>query len=109
MSTQIVPTFVDADDYQFNVSLENVTYGMQFTWNDRDSRWFMNFLDSSGNILVGSIPLVLSWPLLRQYKYNLSLPPGTLYILDTNDTGQEPGRYDLGTRCLLVYEESTKK
>lgn len=107
MSTQVVPTFTDTDDYQFNVALDGVTYGMQFTWNTRDSRWFLNLLDSSGNVLVGTIPLVLNWPLLRQYKYNTNIPAGFLYILDTNDTGQEPGRYDLGTRCLMVYEEAS--
>lgn len=105
MATKLLPVTVTPLAYTFSIELDKVIYQLTFTWNARESRWFMEIADEQLNEIVSGIALVIQWPLLKRFK-DSRLPPGLLYALDTQDTGQEADDTDLGTRVLLVYEEA---
>lgn len=106
MATKIVPIDSTYDHFSQTVELDGTVYTFEFKYNPRDFSWYFDLSDNLGNLLVGSIPAIIGWPLLRQYKYDVSLPPGILYFLDQTDQDLPPARYELGQRVVLVYEES---
>jgi hypothetical protein len=104
MATKLLPVGTDKLAYTFSIELDKTIYQFTFTWNARESRWFMEIADEQLNSLVAGIAIVTGWPLLKRFQ-DSRLPPGLLYALDTQDTGTEPDDTDFGTRVLMVYEE----
>jgi hypothetical protein len=99
----IVPAVIDQEVV---VELERVTYIFRFKWNFRASRWTMDISDDLGNLLLGGVPLVVSWPLLSRFKSPL-LPKGHFFLFDSTKTQSEPGEESLGLTHFLLYREST--
>lgn len=106
MATQIIPLDSTYDHFNFTVELDGTVYGMEFKFNPRDNAWYFDMTDTLGNLLVGSIPAIIGWPVLRQYLYNQNLPQGILYFIDQSGVDAVPGRFDLGQRVLMIYEEA---
>lgn len=106
MATLVVPLDDTYDHFTMTTTLDGTTYGMEFNFNPRDNSWYFNLLDNLGNLLLGSIPAIIGWPLLVQFKYMTNIPPGVLYFLDQTNQDLPPGRFDLGQRVLMVYEEA---
>jgi len=88
------------------VELDGVLYGMLFQYNARDSRWFLDLSDESDALVVGSIPLVFNWPLLRKYQANPAVPQGMMMLITTDDPDQPAGNSDLGQRATIIYVEA---
>lgn len=103
MSLFECPTRVDLPAYGYQVQLDGITYGLNFTYNDRMSRWMISISDSSGNLLVGEVPVIVNYPLFDRYKVT-GLPAGTLFAFDTANTNADPTRYELGDRVRLYYQ-----
>lgn len=106
MATQVIPLDSTYDHFVFTVELDGTTYTCEFKFNARDNTWCFDFSDELENLIVGSIPTVIGWPLLRQYQYKNNVPKGLLYFVDTSGFDVRPGRFDLGNRVIMVYEEA---
>lgn len=122
MADVLIPITRDSDDASFfdlQVVLEDVTYTLEFRWNERATRidgdgneaagaWFMNVFDAEGvTPLALSVRLVVDYPLAvvpvdRE-------PPGIFFAIDTEGVigeGVDPDFDDLGTRVQLHYATS---
>ncbi|EOE6687928.1 hypothetical protein ACKR4U_005494, partial [Klebsiella pneumoniae] len=51
----------------FNITLAGVDYQMRVVW--RGVCWFLDLMDSAGNLIIGGIPLITGADLLEQYAY----------------------------------------
>lgn len=107
MATKIIPLDSTFDHFSISIELDSMVYGMEFKFNSRDQRWYFDLFDSNDNLLLGSLPAMVSWPLLKQFEYRTDIPKGVLYFLDQNGTEIEPARYELGQRVLMIYEEAS--
>lgn len=101
-----IPVRSDLPSYKFQIELERVIYGLSFSYNSRESRWFMDILDSMGNPLVTGIKLLTAWAIASRFQSS-ELPPGEFFLLDTAGENKDPTRDDLGSRILMIYREST--
>ena len=90
--------------FRITVPLDGGTYVLDFDWADRSGAWFVDVYVQSDTdpqpILLGQ-KCVVNYPWLRGCVAD-GRPVGELMLLDLNGGG-ECGRYDLGTRCRLVY------
>jgi len=100
------PTRVDLPCYHYNITLEGTTYTLSFKWNSRMAKWFVTLGDAAGADILSNIPLVANWPLLARFKM-AGKPPGQLVAFDTSLKNLDAGRFDLGNRVRLMYQEST--
>lgn len=106
MSVEI-PVKSEAAYYDLQVTLEDVTYTLEFRWNARLEAWFMNILDAEGvNVVRAGLRLVVSWP-LAAYGAERK-PPGAFVVVDTTGAEEDPGLDDLGDRHQLLYYSSTE-
>ena len=102
---------VNANDPIFRVAvpLDGGTYVLDFDWSDRSGAWFLDvYLQSDTDpvkILTGQ-KLTVNYPWLRGCVVD-GRPVGELLLLDLAGTA-ECGRYDLGTRCRLLYADATE-
>lgn len=77
-------------------------YLIDFTWNTRDSSWYMTIYDTTGEIIVAGARIRLDWPFLFRFK-DPRLPVGLVTAPDLDRTRAEPGRHDLGNRTPLMF------
>ena len=91
---------------EVTVSLDGAVYVLTFRWNTRDGSWFMDISDANGDLLKPGIKLVCDWPLTAFRDTDANLPPGMLSVYDMSGAQIPPTLDDLGTRCLLLYEEA---
>jgi hypothetical protein len=99
------PTRVDLPAYTYSIQLDGSLFNLSFTYNDRMDRWMISIADTSGNILIGEVPVIVNYPLFDRYKV-AGLPLGTLFAFDTANTNTDPTRYDLGDRVRLYYQSA---
>lgn len=102
----IVPTKSDGTPYYTQrVNLDGQDYQFQFQWSTRQSRWYLSLLDANGDLLVGSMKLVVNWPLLRYYHGRAGVPTGELWVVTLGTSDAPPGIDELGEglRCELSY------
>jgi hypothetical protein len=97
-----IPTRSDLPFYDLQITLEDVTYTLEFRWNVRAEAYFMKVLDEEGvNILQGDMKLVANFP-INAYTTGRQ-PPGVFVLVDTSGLEEEPGEEDFGTRHKLLY------
>lgn len=92
-------------DYDFNIELDQSVYNFRFIYNQRISRWLMDISDQFGNLIVAGIVLLNGVDLLAKYR-ELPVPPGTLYVWDTTNSGLDPDGTNFGGSVLLMYVEA---
>lgn len=103
--------YIDVDltnpDVVYKVALEGVLYSLRFRWNTISEAWQLS-VGSAGGEYVVQIKLRCGPELLERYKATSGVPPGYLYLLDTEKTYGRPGRYNLGEglRFQLFYVNS---
>jgi hypothetical protein len=73
------------------VTLDGQPYRFTFIYNSREDRWYMSIGNSSGEVIVAGIKLVVSNELIRQYEA-YDLPPGAMYVISTHSPYAEPDR-----------------
>jgi hypothetical protein len=101
-----LPVNSDRLRYSFDVALEGASYTLQIQWIERESAWYFDLLAGDGTELAMGRKLVCNIDLLRELVGE-TLPPGQLMALDTSGAGTPPGRLDLGSRVVLLYNEAT--
>lgn len=89
--------------FVFSTELNQVTYGFEFRWNDREGAWYVTLLDGQSNVLVAGRKVVLG-PLFSRYRG----VPGVwqdadIFVTDTSFGGLDPSYTDLGRRVVLTY------
>lgn len=108
---QVVPlTAAPNQSFAVNLTVDGnpLTLQLAISWNAMAGYWVMSISDSSGDLLVDSIPLVTGWypgaNLLAQYGY---LKIGSAYILNNGTSGSDyPGQTDLGTGFSLLWGDT---
>lgn len=96
----------DLPAYFYVVTLEGAQYRLDFRYNERMGKWFLKISDPTGVELMGAVPITASCPLFNRFR-RANLPPGTLVAFDSSGKNQDPGRFDLGDRVRLIYQESS--
>lgn len=104
-----IPTRNDLPAYNYVVRLDGVNYKLSYYFNPRmnngQGKWFVGLYDQLDNLLVAAVPIVATWPLFDRFK-SLGIPPGTIFCFDTSGQNKDPGQFDLGDRCRMIYMEA---
>jgi hypothetical protein len=88
--------------FDLQVTLDGVTYSIEFRWNTRGLAWFINVWDEQlQTLFLAGVRLVVNYPLANWITGRQ--PPGALAIIDTSGLGIDPGLGDLGVRHQLYY------
>jgi hypothetical protein len=106
MGYLIIPT-MNAQTYgnfSQTVSLDGIDYQLQYKYNDRESFWYFNLLDTEDNPIKTGIKIVSNWPFLRNVV-NTTRPGGELIGVDTRQPPLDPGFDDLGFAVKMGYIE----
>jgi hypothetical protein len=92
---------LSAKPQAFSIALGGVTYKMTLRWNVPAAAWMLDIADATGNLMVGSIPLVTGVDLLGQYAY-LGFT-GQLVVQTDNDPDAVPTFDNLGSTGHLYF------
>jgi len=106
VSFKTIPLSQNKPWQTFNISLNDVIYGLTFSFNTRSNTWTMEISDSNENILISGVPLLIERNLLTQYRY-LNLPTGVMFVLDNTGKQEQPSLYSFGTTHTFYYEDGT--
>jgi hypothetical protein len=98
-----IPLESDAPAYTLDVDMGGRPYRLALTWNTRGAFWTLGVFLTDDTPIVTATKLVADWDLFSQFNDD-RLPPGRLLLVDLETSGL-PVRYDLGTRCILVYDD----
>jgi hypothetical protein len=104
MSTFILP-IEQTRSHEFEVPLDNVLFRLRFTFNQRDSFWYMDIYNgTSGALLRAGVKLVTQWDLLRTWADTEQKPEGTLMMVPQGEAGLEATTLEMfGREALLTY------
>lgn len=100
----------DSSNFTLRVTLDAVTYTLEFRWNVRLGAWFMSVLDADGNNTYAVNERLCVDYLIPRWRQDRS-PPGFFVAVDTGSPsggGQDPGFDDLGNRVQLWYVPKTE-
>ena len=99
-----IQTF-DAPFYTQRVPLDGTQYQLSFAWNHRLGTWSLDLDDTTGNVIVHGVRIMVGVPLLTRYHYLESCPPGEIVCVSNTQNDSPPGLEDLikGGRCSLFY------
>lgn len=102
----VLPTFQDRSArFAYDIELADELFRLFFSWNARETSWYMNIQDQNeANILTG-IKMVPMYQLLRQYRAYAALPNGDFMLWDLS---QDPVNSDVtfdnfGRRYQLLF------
>jgi hypothetical protein len=104
MTIQRIPTPQGLPAFSLRVVLERVAYRLQFAWNQRDERWYVQLRTDAGD-LIAARKVAPNWPMLRGLRHP-ARPPGDLVALDHAESGAAIGLNDWGQRVVLAYLEA---
>lgn len=82
-------------------TLRGVSYRLDFSWNGRVSRWYLDLFDADDQPIVRSRPLVSGYPILADVTI-ATRPPGELIVV-TSD-GLDPDLDTIAQATLLYFE-----
>lgn len=109
---QIIP-LSNAPNQSFTVTLQvdgaPLTLNLAISWNAMAGYWVMSISNSTGVLLLDSLPLVTGWypaaNVLAQYAY---LKIGSCFILNQqgNQFSDYPGVNNLGSGYVLLWDDT---
>lgn len=91
--------------YEQITFLDGREYIMRFMWNARASAWYLDVSDQDGLPIVNGVRLVCGIPLAREVVGDFRMWPGTLLCTSATQDDSDPGLLDLGSRCILIYDD----
>lgn len=69
--------------YSMSIELpEDSVFGLEFAYNAREVAWYMSIYDSSEQLLLAGIKLIVGLPLLETHRYIAGLPKGDFILVD---------------------------
>lgn len=101
-----IPFDVNARWFAQTVELQGVTYVLEFQYNAREQRWFMDILDVGETPLVRGICLTINRDLNGQYG-SYVLPKGTFFCRDSSGAGREPTFTSFALDHVLLFLDQT--
>jgi len=113
VSRQIVP-LTNAPNQTLQVTLNvdgaSLTLNLGINFNETASYWTMTISDDQGNLILDSVPLLVSqYPtanILGQFAY---LAIGSAYVVNATGSGLDsPDSTNLGTDFLLIWSDTPK-
>lgn len=99
----IIP-FKEPSSWREQITLSNVIYVLDFTWNALNEFWTMNISNRDLVPLVQGIKIVPNYPLLAQYTFE-GKPAGEIICQNIVGGIDEIRRFDMSQRFELVYYE----
>ncbi len=103
MALEILTLAPSVPSYRQRTVLDGKEYVLELSWSAREERWYLDLRDLRGTLLVGSIKLVVNWPLLAPFHTVEGVPPGELYVLDGRTAPRDPHLHELGDTLVLAY------
>lgn len=91
--------------YLVRVEFEGVFYRILYRYNIRDDFWYTDWADDAGVAQVRGVRMVLNTDILAPYK-TLSVPPGSVNVVDTTGANLEMTRDEIGGRVKVEYVAS---
>jgi hypothetical protein len=109
MAVLLIPVTPGVPFQTSRVKLEGKDYGLRWTWNQRQARWFLDMSDTDGTLLFAGVKILANRLLLQGRRWNPNVPPGELIAADLTGDGSPPGLDELGIgrRVEITYLEST--
>lgn len=103
-----LPVQQDGSWFEFSVELDQVTFGFEFRWNEREACWYVTLKDGEGNAIVSGRKVVIGG-LFRKFRSRSGAPQlGDVYVTDTSGAGVDAGLEDLGRRVKLTYSSDSE-
>lgn len=99
----VLPIVAQGSQFKFSTELDGVAFTFTFTWNRRDSAWYLRLGNGEDNPLAQGIRVVLRSSLLGIGKPIEGFPQGVLYAVDTTGQDIEPTQEDLGSRVRIYF------
>lgn len=84
---------------KFNIKLGGTTYKFQIIY--RESKWFLDVMDTSENYLIAGIPMVMGDNLFAQHQHIIK---GGLYAINSN-ADEVQSFTDLGSNINLYWSD----
>ena len=100
-----IPLRNDIPSYEFKIDLDGTTYTLGVRYNTRKDRWIMDFRTENNEPVISGTPLLNGVSLLARYQED-RLPPGELFMLNTEDENVEADRDSLTENAFLLYQEA---
>lgn len=99
---------IDANDFVVEAELDDVTYYLQFAWNNEANYWSLSIENANNESILSGLRIVTNWPLLFKYQH-LSLPKGDLIAVSLDKRKTDIGRNDFVDNIVeLVYISQTE-
>lgn len=100
-----LPVRSNVGSLNFTVDLEGTVYSMEFNYNSRDQRFYMNIRSEELVDVLTGVPVVLGTLLTDRFKLE-TLPPGSIFGFNSSDEFVEATLLSFGANYLLQYAES---
>jgi hypothetical protein len=100
-----IPIKRDAASWTQRMTLDGLSYTLDFAWNGREEAWYLGIYDATGAPLVLSRKIVTNRPLLKRLRFITGLPAGELFASDPSGQIDAAGYDELGTAVKLIYFE----
>lgn len=108
MAVMQIPLAPGLPSYRQRTVLDGREYILVLRWSMREERWYLDMRDADGNLLVGSVKLVVGFPLLYRFRGVAGLPSGDLVVVDPRPSPVDPGLDDLGDVAQLCYLDAAE-
>lgn len=89
-------------NYEFETSLDGVSFVLSLKLNERDGSFNMNIFDAAGNILRAGIKIVTDWSLLERWV-DQGKPDGDMISAALGDISIPAVLGELGDEVILTY------
>jgi hypothetical protein len=103
-----IPIKRDAASWTQRMTLDGLSYTLDFAWNGRDGAWYLGIYDAIGEPLLLSRKIVTNRPLLKRMRFIAGLPAGELFASDPAGLIEYPGYDELGLAVKLLYFEKVE-
>lgn len=118
-----IPLRTDLPHFTVVVELDGLNYRLEFTWNTRESCWYMHMYDADEALIQSSLKCVVGWLVGFLESVDSRRPPGGFLFHDTSrgdvdptwtagkdvfffdELRRVPGYGELGDRVRLYYVE----
>jgi hypothetical protein len=112
MAVLKIPTSTDLASYNQRTALDGRDFILNFIFNQRLGRWFLDIADQDGVAIASGLGLVSNFVITRNIV-DERRPAGEIFVIDLEGAGEDPdvintfsrdpGLKELGERFILVY------
>lgn len=106
MALWSLPIKFASPDFNFQVELDGVVFGLRFVLNERSGRYSVSIFTEAGDPIVIGVMLTTNWKPFSRFK-DPRLPKGRFFTMDVTGGTSEPDEVNIGDTVLLCYDEAT--